>query len=252
MARRRVASGVWDVLDQLAHQGAQREACELEEAAYALLDVEPVDQAAASELAGLICQRSKRAVGFWRSHLPARETPQTDRLNRIAQAALDGTPVVPVAPRRVELFARLHEMQTMPIGEAFALLAERAPKLREIERRLPPFPTDEQTQVRWRGELLNDLRPLVGHDAKTGDLLLTTNAMFGLASSYLQIAAGDASLGTTASGYSEILRARRKRLLDDGWTLEKRPGGRTLVSKRTRFAAALPSAPNASQPEAAD
>jgi hypothetical protein len=133
----RRARAVAGELGQLFHQTAMREATGFVDLAYELADSDVEGEAAASRLRAAFSEPKRRArpVAYCLERLShARETRTGDRAYRIAQGAASGAPVAPVEPARVELFGRLREMVGMPVGEAYALLAELVPELTPIEQ----------------------------------------------------------------------------------------------------------------------
>jgi hypothetical protein len=214
------------------HQSSLRIAAGLQELVYDVAEANGNDDDAADQLSRAVGQKPRRAIKYWLDMLEERrETPSSDRASRIAQAAITRSAVEPVEPKRVELFTRLDEMQSMPIADAYARLVKLVPELDGVYETLPPLPGDKTARSLWRGRLSSRLRRLIGKRSEHPDPLVRTSAMAGLAADYLEIAAGDTSVGTLETPHREIRRLRTQELEADGWSVEPLSGGRQRVSK---------------------
>jgi hypothetical protein len=205
---------------------------ELQESVYDVAAADGNDDDAADQLRHALRQKPRRAVKYWLDMLEqGRESPPADRAFRIAQAAVTGSAVEPVEPAQVELFTRLDEMKSMPIADAYARLVKLVPELGAVSQALPPLPEDETARLLWRSRLSKRLRWLVGKWSEHPDPLVRTSAMERLARYYLQIEAGDATLGAHDSSYREVRKNELRQMEADGWRVEPLSGGRQRVSK---------------------
>jgi membrane protein implicated in regulation of membrane protease activity len=94
----------------------------------------------------------------------------------------------------------------------------------------------EMQRLRWGERQRQRIAALVGPDAAALDPLVKTLAMAHLVVSYMQIFAGDDSLGTVDTTHREIEQARRKELGErEGYTVEPSPGGRYRVTATGTF-----------------
>lgn len=249
MNLRRVRS-IAKELGQTFHQTAMREAGELVDLAYELADSDLDDEAAASSLRAAFAQQKDRdrAVAYSLEWLArGRERQVGDRAYRIAHAAATGAPVEPVEPARVALFGRLQEMGDMPIGKAYAELVQLVPGLAGVVDAAEPLPDTpaegqrekaavEMQRLRWGERQRQRTAALVGPDAAPPDPVVKTLAMAHLVVSFMQIVAGDDSLGTVDTTHREIEQARRKELGErEGYTVERSPGGRYKVTATSTF-----------------
>lgn len=145
------------------------------------------------------------------------------------------------------LFGRLAELEALPIREAYERLEVSAPQLSGLASALAPFPDDEAAQLRWTALLRKRLDQLAGPRAIKGDALLRTNRVLRLLMAYLQITAGGSTLGDPEMPLREIERRMIEELGErEGWTVERRSGGRVVMTATRTFRS--PFAPPNAQP----
>lgn len=210
---------------------------EIAEAAYDLADSADDDESAAATLRARITGQSDKAVGFCLDRLArGRESRAGDRAYRLLNAAVTGKPVEGLEPSRADLFETLAEMETVAIEEAYTRLVDLVPDLGRIAQTVERCPRDETEGLRWHWREQRRIAPLVGLEAGHPDPLVNTHRMMELAVDYLQILAGDTTLGGLSMSEREI-RKRRLAALEarPGTTVEPASGGMVRVSMRTEL-----------------
>jgi hypothetical protein len=221
---------------QTFHQSALKGSSEIVDQAHQVVAANDDDEAAVAQMRGVLSKHQRRAVKWASDRLGKSETRDGDRAYRIARAAAMFAPVKSIEPAREELFKRIAEMEMLPIGDAYQQLARTAPKLSAVVSTATPLPEDERGAQIWQLRQMRRLSSVVGPASGHPDALGRSSAAMRLVGDYMQIAAGDTSLGTLETTHREISRNRLKELeAREGYSVERLPGGRARVTARTTF-----------------
>jgi hypothetical protein len=123
-----------------------------------------------------------------------------DRACRLLDAALTGSSITPPHPRDAARFEAEAALARTPIGDAFALLAEREPRLQQIRDQLAQAfasvrPESEDARSpsvnRMLFEAKREVAEIVGPTSSQGDALLRTYVARNIAYQTLELATGN-------------------------------------------------------------
>jgi hypothetical protein len=174
------------------------------------------DAAAAAELRAVVTAERAGARLLVERLALSRETAGTDRIHRLVRAALDDAPVAPVDLADAAFFARLQELDAMPIGEAFRQLADLQPALNGLVGSVGPDPIGQRRRV----------AKVVGPKAEHADPVIRAFRTERLVDAYLRIAAGNTADGDATTPWRDVRRNEQER-----WAQE--PGHEVIHDERT-------------------
>ncbi len=114
----------------------------------------------------------------------------SDRANRLLLAAFSGEPVQPVPPEQDRWFARVDQIRSIPVEEAYPLLVKLQPALGDLEDRFHPRAMDERERDELWNQLIDAITPLVGPDAISHDPLVLSKPAYEVARLHLALRSG--------------------------------------------------------------
>jgi hypothetical protein len=161
-------------------------------AAHRAAESDEPDESAVLRLSSVVASAGRDARVALKYFADYRGEFETDRAYRLLEAAVKGEAVLPIREDCRELFGEEERLGRMPLADAFAVLAECTPGLRELAASASASADGEARAVEAKreSEERRGASSMLLYEADDGDALLDSVIARSIVAQYLQILEG--------------------------------------------------------------